>query len=491
MAILYRDRRITYREVYECVNRAGNALLELGLQPERRVMLILPDCPEFAYAFFGAIKIGCVAVPVNTVMQPSEYAFLLNDSRARAVVVHESLVDRIESVRSSLKHLRHVLVAGKARPGQLSFDDLLAKASTELEPADTHRDEPALWLYTSGSTGAPKAAVHLQHDMIYMSDLLAIPCFGIRESDINFSASKLFFAYGLGNGLYFPFRVGSTTVLNPDRADPERLLEMIQQYRATVFCTVATLYARILAIPDVERRYDLSSLRLCLSSGEPLPVVLFQRWKEKFGLELLDVMGTTEALHDFLTSVPGNVKPGSCGVVTPAFEAKIVDDEGKELGPGIVGHLLVKGDSCAAFYWNRHEQTKRTMQGEWLRTGDMLYKDPEGYFWYCGRSDDMLRVAGQWVSPFKVESALLEHQAVLEAAVAAAQDPQGLTYPKAWVVLRDEFRSEGGPQTEEIREFLRSRLLPHERPREILVVDQLPKTATGKIQRFRLRKGEA
>src|SRR5919108_3492599 len=482
-AIHYQDQKLTYQEVFERVNQTGNALKDLGVEIEHRVLLVLPDSPEFAYSFFGAIKIGAVPIPTNPWMTAKEYEYLLNDSRARAVIVHESVLAQIEAVRDRARFLKNVVVVGKAREKTLSFETLTAQASEKLEVETTSRDDVCFWGYTSGSTGSPKGAVHLQHDMITITDLFVKPVLGLKEDDICFSASKLFFAYGLGNSLYFPFRFGASTVLWPDRPEPEKILQVIEKYRPNFFFSVPTLYARLLR---VEKKYDLSSLRVCLSSGEPLPPALFHQWKDRYGVELLDVVGSTEATHDFLANRPGRAKPGSSGEVTPAFEAKIVDDEGREVPVGEVGNLMVKGDANSPYYWNKHEQTKRMMQGEWLKTGDTYYCDPDGYYWYCGRSDDMLKVGGLWVSPIEIENTLLEHPSVLEAAVVGDQDADGLIKPKAYVLLKGEFQGTEQLQTG-LQNYVKSKLAPYKYPRWVEFVDDLPKTVTGKIQRFRLR----
>jgi benzoate-CoA ligase len=482
-AIYYRDQQITYQEVFEKVNRTGNALKELGIEIEQRVLLVLPDSPEFAFSFFGAIKIGAVPIPVNPWMSARDYEYLLNDSRSRAIIVHESSLGEIEKIRPNARFLKHLIVIGNAKGKTLSYENLIARAPEKLIAAATSRDDVCFWAYTSGSTGPPKGAVHLQHDMITITELFVIPVLGMTQSDRCFSASKLFFSYGLGNSLYFPFRFGASTVLWPERPDPESILQVIDRYKPTFFFSVPTLYARLLR---VEKKYDLSSLRICLSSGEPLPPALFHQWKDKFGVELLDVVGSTEATHDFLANRPGRAKPGSSGEVTPAFEAKIVDDEGRELPIGEVGNLMVKGDANAPFYWNKHEQTKKVMQGEWLKTGDTYYRDAEGYYWYCGRSDDMLKVGGMWVSPIEIENTLLEHPSVLEAAVVGDPDADGLIKPKAYVLLKGEFK----PTPElsaELQAHVKAKLAPYKYPRWVEFVDDLPKTVTGKIQRFRLR----
>ena len=482
-AIYYEDRKFTYQDVFESVNRTGNALKNLGIELENRVLLALPDSPEFAFSFFGAIKIGAVPIPTNPWMTAKDYEYLINDSRARAVIVHESVFPEIAKIRTGTPFLKHVIVVGKPQDKTLCYETLVDKASAKLEAEKTRKDDVCFWAYTSGSTGAPKGAVHLQHDMITISDLFVKPVLGMNENDLCFSASKMFFSYGLGNSLYFPLRFGAATVLWPEKPDPEKILQVIEKYRPTFFFSVPTLFARFLRI---EKKYDLSSLRICLSSGEPLPPAIFHQWKERTGLELLDVVGSTEATHDFLANRPGRAKPGSSGEVTPAFEAKIVDDNGHEVPTGEVGNLMVKGDANAAYYWNKHEQTKRMMQGEWLKTGDTYYCDDEGYYWYCGRSDDMMKVGGLWVSPIEIENTLMEHEAVLEVGVIGATDADGLLKPKAYIVLKSEFKACDELRTE-LQSHVKNKLTPYKYPRWVEFVEDLPKTVTGKIQRFRLR----
>lgn len=482
-AILYQDQRFTYQQVFERVNQAGNALRNIGLDIEQRVLLVLPDSPEFAFSFFGAIKIGAVPIPVNPWMTAQDYEYLLSDSRARIVIVHESALGEIEPIVERLRYLQHVVVVGTPRGRAMAFDPLLDRQPVELEAEPTGRDDVVMWNYTSGSTGNPKGAVHLQHDMITITDLFVKPVLGMTQDDVCLSASKLFFSYGLGNSLYFPLRFGATSVLWPERPDPEKILQTIEKYRPTFFFSVPTLYARMLR---VEKQYDLSSLRTCLSSGEPLPPALFHQWREKTGLELLDVVGSTEATHDFLANRPGRAKAGSSGEVTPAFIAKVVDDEGGEVPNGEVGNLYISGDATAPYYWNKHEQSQRTMLGEWLKTGDTYYRDDEGYFWYCGRSDDMLKVGGLWVSPIEVENTLMEHPSVLEAAVTGDTDSDGLIKPRAFIVLQREYQASDELRVE-LQNFVKGKLVPYKYPRWVEFVDDLPKTVTGKIQRFRLR----
>ncbi|MGQ4808264.1 Benzoate--CoA ligase [Candidatus Entotheonellaceae bacterium PAL068K] len=485
-AYFYRDQQITYAEVLDNVNRLGNALRHLGLEIEDRVALLLLDCPEFVYSFFGAIKMGAVAVPLNTLLRASDYQYLLNDSRAKAIIVSASLLPHIEAVRHDLTSLRHIIVVGEAGSYH-DFHALTAAASSALEAVPMSRDDMAFWLYSSGSTGFPKGAVHLQHDMLYVSDLLGTQFLQITEADRTFSAAKLFFAYGLGNNMYIPMRVGASAVLLPDRPTPEAVFETITRYQPTIFYGVPTLYAQMLQVDDAALIYDLSSLRLCLSAGESLPPELFRRWQQRFGLEICDVIGSTEALHIFIGNRPGHIRIGSTGQTVPGFEAKLVDEEGRVLGPNVVGTLLVKGDSTAPFYWNKHRKTQQTMLGEWLNTGDKFYQDADSYYWFAGRADDMLKVGGIWVSPVEVENALAEHEAVLETAVVGAVDRNELVKPKAYVLLHQGYVASPELETK-LQEFVKTKLAHYKYPRWIEFVDDLPKTATGKIQRFKLRE---
>jgi benzoate-CoA ligase len=484
-AFLYREQQITYQDVLDQVNRTGNALRALSLEVEQRVALLLLDCPEFVYSFFGAIKIGAVAMPMNTLLRPADYSYLLNDSRAKVLIVSEPLLPQIEAIRHELSHLRQIIVVGKAGPHR-SYERLLAEASSTLEATPMSKDDMAFWLYSSGSTGFPKGAVHLHHDMLYSSDLVGKQVLQITEADRTFSAAKLFFAYGLGNNMYIPMRFGASGVLLPDRPTAEAVFDTISRDHPTVFYGVPTLYAQMLQVEDAPSRYDLSSLRLCISAGESLPPGIFRRWHDRFGLEICDMIGSTEALYVFIGNRPGRVRVGSTGEVLPGFEAKIVDDDGQEAGVDKVGTLLVKGDSTAPFYWNKHRKSQQTMLGEWLNTGDKFRCDAEGFYWYAGRSDDMLKVGGIWVSPVEVENTLLEHEAVLEAAVVGAEDNDALIKPKAYVVLRQGYTA-SVQLTVELQDFVKTKIAYYKYPRWIEFIAELPKTATGKIQRFKLR----
>ena len=487
-AILCGDATVTYRDLSKGVNRMGNVLLGLGMRMEERVAIIMPDCPECVYAFFGAMKIGAVAIPTNTLLMPADYEYLLNDSRSRALVIHSCMLERIEPIRTQLRYLKHVIVVGEAPQGDdLAFDELMDAASDELDAADTSKDDSAFWLYSSGTTGFPKGTIHLHHDMIVEADLYAQETVGVVESDVSFSVAKLFFAYGLGNGLYFPLRTGGTTVLLPDRPVPKIVYDVIDRYQPTVFYGVPTSYAGLLYLAEQGGRTSLGKVRMCISAGEPLPKVLYDKWLDRFGVEIYDGIGSTEILHIFISNRPGHVKPGSTGQIVPGYEAKIVDEDGQEVGVGAVGALLIKGESIANSYWNKHDQTKETFQGEWINTHDKFHVDEDGYYWYAGRTDDMMKVSGLAVWPTDVESILANHNAVLESGVVGVPDAQGLTKPRAYIVLKDK-NAASDELVKELQAFVKTTAQPHKYPRTIVFVDELPKTATGKIKRFKLRQ---
>jgi len=486
-AILCGETAVTYDDLHEGVNRLGNALKGLGVRMEERVAILLPDSPEWVFAFFGAMKIGSVAVPMNTMLKPKDYLYLLNDSRARVLFVDVALLDRVEEVRGELKHLEHIVVTDGQAAGHLRLEDVINDASPELEAADTSKDDMAFWLYSSGTTGFPKGAIHLHHDMIVEADLYARGTIGLKPDDVSFSVAKLFFAYGLGNGLYFPLREGGTTVLLPGRPLPETVFEIIEDRQPTVFYSVPTSYAALLHAAEKTGRTSLGRVRMCVSAGEPLPKHLYDKWLERFGVEILDGIGSTEILHIFISNRPGQARAGSTGQVVDGYEAKIVDEQGNLLPPQTVGTLLIKGDSIAAGYWNKHEQTKKTFCGEWINTHDKFLVDEDGYFWYAGRTDDMMKVSGQAVWPTDVEAILQEHPAVLESGVIGTTDRDGLIKPRAYVVLKDG--NEPSPElAKELQDFVKKTTSPHKYPRLVIFVEELPKTATGKIKRFQLRE---
>jgi benzoate-CoA ligase len=484
------DRRLTYRDLQEQVNRVGTALRDqLGVRPEERILLLMLDGPEMVVAFFGAIKIGAVPVPLNTRWTSAEYEYAIRDTAAGVIFLSSELAGEAAKALRGCTSVRHVVVVGDDVDDEraIRFETLLAAGGPRLEAAPTSRDAPAFWLYSSGTTGRPKGCVHLQHDMVVCADAYARGVLGIGERDRCFSVAKLFFAYGLGNSMYFPLAVGATTILWPGPVTPAVVYDIIERQRPTLFFSVPTHFAMMLAHPPAEREFDLSSIRHAVSAGEGLPPALFHRFRERFGVEILDGLGSTEILHIFISNRPGRVRPGSSGVVVSGYEARIVDENGRQVAQGELGDLIVKGDSTCAFYWNQHEKTKDTIAGHWIRTGDKYQQDEDGFFWFAGRSDDMLKVGGIWVSPAEVEHLLLEHPAVQACAVTGREDRDGLIKPVAHIVLQSGVAG-GSELGQELQQFARQRLAEYKRPRWIEFVDALPVTATGKIQRYRLRR---
>ena len=437
----------TYADVAASANRAGNAFRELGVEVENRVLMAVLDSPEFAATFFGTIKIGAVPVPVNTNLPSDEYAYLLNDSRARIAVVSEPLADAFRKARRQTSYLRHLIVIGETAPGELSFEDITRDAGKELSPANTTRDDSCFWLYSSGATGQPKGVVHLQHAMRSCAEAYAKPVLGIGDSDITFSASKLSFAYGLGSGLYFPFAAGATSVLIAEPALPRVILDVTRRLRPTIYFAVPTSFANLLAAPaSTWKSADFSSVRICVSAGEPLPGSVLKRWKDKAGIDILDGIGSTESCHIFISNRMQDIRPDCSGTVVEGYEARIVDERGQDAPPGQPGMLMVRGDSICASYWLRHQLTKETILGEWLKTGDVYVRDESGHFYYQGRTDDMLKVGGMWVSPHEVEEVLSEDESVVECAVVGVPDRDTLIKPEAFVVLAN---AGGGEELED------------------------------------------
>ena len=466
VAIECGDERITYAQVLARANRFGSALrTALDVRPEERIVLLLTDGPAFAYCFFGAIKIGAVPIPLNTLWTPADYRFVLDDSRASVLVVSESLLPQIERIPAlNRRSLRHIVVAGaQTGLGDFRLEDILESGSAELDAEPTSRDAPAFWLYSSGSTGTPKGCVHLQHDMAVCAELFGRRVLGLRPEDRTFSVAKLFFAYGLGNALYMPFWVGATTILWPGAPAPQAIYEVIERHRPTLFYSVPTGYAMMLAQnPPADRRdYDLSSVRLAVSAGEALPPALYERFKQRFGVDILDGIGSTEVLHMFIANRPDAIRPGSSGLVVPGYDARLLGDDREPVAPGEIGNLWIDGDSTCACYWNQHDKTRETIEGRWIRTGDKYTQDADDYFWYAGRSDDMLKVGGLWVSPVEVENALSAHEAVLESGVVGHDDRDGLTKPLAFVVLREGCI--GSPDlAKALQQFVRERVAEYQ-----------------------------
>ena len=481
VAIRAGDQEVTYGELAEQVNRCGNALLSLGVKPGERALMVVKDCPEFIYAFFGAIKAGVIPVPVNIMLRVADYQYLIEDCASTALVHSPDFSDTMSEALAAASHT----------PSQILTTEELSARMTEqspdLAPAPATEESVCFWLYSSGSTGNPKGVVHPHRSMVYTSQCSGVDTIGLVEDDSCFSASKMFHSYGFGNALTFPLWVGATIILSDQKVTPDMSFDMIEKYRPTVFFGVPTLYAQQLHALDKKTR-DTSSLRQCVSAGEALPGDVLTRWKEKTGTLIVDGLGSTEALHIFVGNTPADYRPGASGRVVKRYEVRIVGDDGNPVAQGDIGTLHVRGGSTAIEYWNNPEKTAATMlDGGWLNTGDMYHQDEEGYFVNGGRGDDMLKVGGLWCSPFEIEALLIEHDQVLEAAIVGRADPDGLIKPEAFIVLNDH--SDAGPELEEgLLAHCKNGLDHYKYPRWFNFVEDLPKTATGKIQRFRLRE---
>jgi benzoate-CoA ligase family protein len=473
---------VTYAELAANVNRCAGMLEHLGLHPGDRLLMIVKDSPVFFYLFWGAIKAGVLPVPVNTLLRHDTYSFMIDDSGAAAMAYSPEFASEVErGVAEAKCPPRQIL-----RTEESALAALLVRSEPRSEAIAATAEDDCFWLYSSGSTGAPKAAVHRHCDMVVTSQRYGVDTLGIAADDICYSEAKLFFAYGLGNNMTFPLWVGATAVLNEARPGPATSFPLIKRFRPTLYFGVPTLYAAYLQHFATEKP-DLSSIRLCVSAGEALPAEVLRRWHEETGIRILDGIGSTEALHIFISNTPTDIRPGSSGRVVPGYHARILDEHGAEVPDGKLGRLFIAGASTARCYWNNIERTANTMVDGWLNTGDTYKRDPEGYFYYCGRSDDMMKVGGIWCSPFEIESKLIEHPAVLEAAVVGHADKDELLKPEAFVVLKSDRKGDDA-LTAELLELCKTGLAPYKFPRWINYVPELPKTATGKIQRFLLRR---
>lgn len=473
IALLSDGERLTYAQLDDEVRRFAAALDAQGIHRGERVAIALPDSRAWSVAFWGALAAGAVAVPLNTLLTPDDYRAILADCDARLVIADPAIADG----------------AAVAPSGCIVWDaaHLLEQVERTTPRADyqqTHRDSFAFFLYSSGTTGEPKGVVHLHHDPWVCARTYGEHVLDVRPDDRAFSIAKLFFAYGLGNAQYFPMDAGAACILFAGRPTPPAVFEQVARHRPTLFFGVPTAYAQMLAAMDAGAEADFSSVRTCVSAGESLPAPIFERWKERTGLEILDGIGSTEICHIFLTNESGACRAGSSGKPVPGYRVRIVDEEGHDVEGEAIGDLLVEGDSTMALYWNKHERTKAVLEGSWIRTGDKYRRDADGYYWHAGRSDDMLKVGGIWVSPVEVEAALTAHEAVLECAVVGREDRDGLIKPHAYVVLKSPKQA---PTESELQRFVKERLAPYKYPRWVTIVDGLPKTATGKIQRFQLR----
>ncbi len=478
---------VSYAELAEQVNRCGNALKGLGIGGGERVLMVVKDCPAFFALFWGAIKAGIVPVPLNTLLRADDYRYMIEDSGAAAVIYSPEFAAEVEPALAAAA--RKPAHAFPTEGAGVTLAALVAAAPSALEPAPAGAADDCFWLYSSGSTGRPKGAVHAHRDMVVTSQCYGVDTLGVVEDDVCFSAAKLFFAYGLGNAMTFPLWVGGTAVLLAARPTPESTFAMIERFRPTLYFGVPTLYAaQLQAIDAAATKPELSSIRYCVSAGEALPGDILRRWKKATGLTILDGIGSTEALHIFISNRPDEVKAGTSGRVVPGYAAKVVGEDGAPVAAGESGQLMIRGDSTAGYYWNNPEKTAQTMVEGWLNTGDTYLQDEDGCFVYCGRNDDMMKVGGIWCSPFEIEAKLIEYPEVLEAAVVGRADANDLIKPEAWIVLKGG--AEGGPEIEKaLLAHCKGGLAPYKYPRWFKFVDDLPKTATGKIQRFKLRAG--
>lgn len=491
VCLYFEDQKWTYGEVASMSNKTGNVLRDLGLDVEERILIVLPDCPEFVWTWFGAARIGAVITMVNPMLPVSDYQYYLDYTRARVAVVHHSVKNVFVEAAKTSPYLRAVLVVGQgadtdssANAKWLTFRDYVNSASNECHRADTRRDDIAIWLFTSGSTGHPKGAVHLQHDLPYNTEVFAKTTMGVNADDLTVSVPKLFFGYATGTNLLFPFAVGGATALFAERSTPEKIFEVIKRYQPTILTTVPTMINSMLNVSACAE--DLQSLRFCYSAGEALPIELYERWRKAFAVEICDGIGSAEMFHIYITNRPGNIKPGSLGRIVQGYEAKIVDGNGREVEIGEMGTLRIKGDSAALCYWQAHEKSKETFAGDWCTTGDQFHVDDQGYYWYHGRTDDMLKVSGIYVAPAEIENCLLQHESVLECAVVG-HEVDGLTKPKAFVVLRAGYEASEA-LSEEIKQFVKTSMAAYKYPRWIEFIETIPKNDRGKTDRKKLKQ---
>lgn len=486
-ASYYKNESISYSHLAEMVNRTGNVFKTLGVEIENRIAIILPDCPELLYAYLGAIKIGAIPVPLNTIALTQDYLHFLNNSRAKVLVLTPDVLPKIETIKNELIYLNHIVLIGQAAKSTLSFNKLLNDAPKTLEAARTSRDDMAFWMYTSGTTGYPKGVVHLQHDILFNLPTFCEEILKITEKDIVFSSSKIFFSYGRNNSLEIPLSYGASAVLYPEWPVPRKIIQVVEKYRPTLFFSVPTFYQAILKELEDGPAADFSSVRMCISAGEALPQSIYNRWQNKFGIQIIDAVGSTDVGANYLSNYPDDCKPNCSGKLINGFEGVLRDEEGNQVSSGKVGTLWLKNDGIAQCYWNHHDRSKQVFQGEWFNTGDRFYRDNDGYYYFQGREDDMLKISGQWVSPLEIERVLLEHPAVRDCGVIGMSDATGLIKVKAFVLLNDEYTAINDIDKSLI-EFVRNKAAHFKTPRWIQFVKELPRTSTGKLQRYKLRQ---
>lgn len=485
-ALRTREREVSYAELLQSTNRFGNRLRELGIGPGERVLMVIRDCPEFFFLFWGAIKAGIIPVPLNTMLRARDFAFIIRDSGCAALVYSPEFAAEVERALAETDGQPRVALRVEGRED--AFDACAAHASVELAAVPTRAEDDCFWLYSSGTTGQPKGVIHAHRDLVVTSWRYGIETLDAEESDVFFSVPRLFFSYGLGISMTFPLWVGASAILDDRRPTPETVSELFQRFAPTVFAAVPTFYAAMLA-DGLPTREQAVRLRRCISGGEATPAELQHRWRERTGVPIIEGIGSTEVLHIYIGSRIDDRRPGAVGKPVRGYQVKILDETGHEITDEAPGRLWVKGQSITRGYWNNPGKTASAIVDGWLDTGDTFRRDKDGYYVYCGRSDDMLKVAGRWVAPFEIESVLVQHPSVNEAAIVGRADENGLVKIAAWIVLREAGKASEAT-ADEIRAFCKSRLAPYKYPRWITFVERLPKTATGKVQRYKLRTAD-
>ncbi len=480
------QRKLTYADLQAKSNKVANLLSHLGIKREARIAMIMLDTVDYPAVFWGALRAGVIPVCLNTLLTPEQYTYTLSDSRAQALFISREVLTTFEPVLDRLPSLEHVVVVGRESGRHQKFDDLLSTADDQFDTVSTCADEVAFWLYSSGSTGDPKGVKHVHSSPAYIARHYGVGVLNITKEDVFFSAAKLFFAYGFGASMALPMSVGATAALLPDRPTPSSVLQVLRDEQSTLFFGVPTLYAAMLADQACTPKNSSARLRVCVSAGEALPEDVGRTWRQRMGTDIVDGVGSTEMLHVFLSNRPEDCRYGTSGKPFAGYDLRLVDECGRDVDTGTIGELLVCGGSAAEGYWNQREKSRSTFQGAWTRTGDKYFRDDDGYYHYCGRTDDMFKVSGRWVSPFEVEQALVSHPAVREAAVVAQEDESGLIKPKAFVVLQDDASS--ADLREPLKAHVKESVGAWKYPRWIEFMSELPKTATGKIQRYRLRQ---
>ena len=488
IAIVHQGGEMTYRQLGSMTNRIGNGLITLGIKPGERVIILLHDRPEFMALYLGAMKIGAVPVPINMLATTGDLEYFLRDSEASAVVMEREMFDKLRTILPEIPHLKALVMLGDPAEGTVDLSQLIESSADQLDTYPTSKNDPSYWLYTSGTTGRPKGVIHWHKDLVYSVDTWGRHVVDFKREDRVLCGSKLFFSYGLNNSLYLPLYFGASMILNQDRPTPQRILELIEQHRPTGLFSVPTAYGQMLNyLEGSADQPDLSCLRFCISAGEALPGSLFRRWRDRFGIEILDGLGSTEASFIYMSNRPGKVKENSSGLVLPGHTVEVRDEKSSALPTGELGVLWVKSNSLFHSYWKQPEKTAATLGEGWMSTGDTGYIDAEGYFFFSARANDTMKVSGIWVSPLEVEDAMLSHPAVAECAVVGAEDAMGLIKPKAFVVLMSGYQP-GDELVKTLQQYVKQKLAPHKYPRTIEFLEELPKTSTGKIQRFKLRE---